>query len=105
MNYIEQINWFWLLGGAHFSDGNETRLYFFLLKQSNSLYWKDTLANADGYIAAMVGISVNTLKTCRNRLQQAGLITFKTGGSGRAINAGTRSLMRVCREMMGGIKN
>jgi len=70
------------LDAEHSFNGNETRLYFFLLKQSNSLYWKDTLANADGYTAAMVGISVNTLKTCRNRLQQAGLITFKTGGSG-----------------------
>ncbi|MFL5811346.1 MAG: hypothetical protein ACJ749_17620 [Flavisolibacter sp.] len=30
----------------------------------------------------MVGISVNTLKTARNRLQQAGLIQFKPGGKG-----------------------
>jgi hypothetical protein len=83
MNYIEQINMFWLLDIEHLFNGNETRLYFFLLKQSNSLYWKNPLTNADDYTAATVGISVNTMKTCRNRLQQAGLIIFKTGGNGR----------------------
>jgi len=82
MNYIEQINWFWLLDAEHSFNGNETRLYFFLLKQSNSLYWKNPLANADGHTASMVGISVNTLKTCRNRIQQAGLIKFRSGGKG-----------------------
>lgn len=82
MNYIEQINVFWLLDAEHSFNGNESRLYFYLLKLSNSLYWKNPLTNADRHTAAMVGISVNTLKTCRNRLQQAGLITFKSGGNG-----------------------
>jgi hypothetical protein len=82
MNYIEQINVFWLLDAEHFFNGNETRLYFYLLKLSNSLYWKNPLANADGYTASNVGISINTLKTARNRLQQAGLIRFRSGGSG-----------------------
>jgi hypothetical protein len=82
MNYIEQINVFWLLDEEHSFNGNESRLYFYLLKKSNSLYWKNPLTNADGHTATMVGISVNTLKTARNRLQQAGLIQFKAGGSG-----------------------
>lgn len=73
---------FWLLDAEHSFNGNESRLYFYLLKLSNSLYWKNPLTNADGYTASMVGISVNTLKTCRNRLQQAGLIRFKPGGNG-----------------------
>ena len=82
MNYIEQINVFWILDAEHSFNGNESRLYFYLLKLSNSLYWKNPLTNADGYTASMVGISVNTLKTARNRLQQAGLIQFKPGGNG-----------------------
>src|SRR5919199_1364228 len=82
MNYLEQINVFWLLDSEYSFNGNESRLYFYLLKQSNSLYWKNPFSNADGYTASMVGISVNTLKTCRNRLQQAGLIHFKPGGNG-----------------------
>lgn len=73
---------FWLLDTEHLFNGNESRLYFYLLKLSNSLYWKNPLTNADGYTASMVGISVNTLKTARNRLQQAGLIQFKPGGKG-----------------------
>jgi hypothetical protein len=82
MNYIEQINVFWKLDAEHSFSGNETRLYFYLLDKSNSLYWKNPLANADGYTATIVGISVNTLKSVRNRLQQVGLITFKSGGQG-----------------------
>src|SRR4051812_48318913 len=82
MNYIEQLNMFWLLDTEHLFNGNESRLYFYLLKLSNSLFWKNPLTNADGYTASVVGISVNTLKTARNRLQQAGLIQFKPGGKG-----------------------
>lgn len=82
LNYIEQINVFWKLDAEHSFNGNESRLYFYLLNLSNSLYWKNPLTNADGYTASVVGISVNTLKAVRNRLQQAGLITFKTGGNG-----------------------
>ena len=82
MNYIEQINVFWKLDAEHSFSGNETRLYFYLLNLSNSLYWKNPLTNADSYTATVAGIAVNTLKTVRNRLQQAGLISFKPGGSG-----------------------
>lgn len=82
LNYIEQINMFWKLDAEHSFNGNESRLYFYLLSLSNSLYWKNPLTNADGYTASRVGISVNTLKAVRNRLQQAGLITFKPGGNG-----------------------
>lgn len=82
MNYIEQIKAFWLLDKVYSFSGNETRLYFYLLEQSNLLYWKNPLANADGYTAGVVGISINTLKTLRNKLQQAGLIRFKSGGKG-----------------------
>lgn len=82
LDYIKQINVFWLLDAEHLFNGNESRLYFYLLKLSNSLYWKNPLTNADGYTAATVGISINTLKTARNRLQQAGLIRFKPGGNG-----------------------
>lgn len=82
MNYIEQINVFWRLDAEYSFNGNETRLYFYLLDLSNSLYWKNPLTNADGYTANKVGISVNTLKTVRNKLQQVGLISFKPGGNG-----------------------
>lgn len=82
MNYIEQINMFWILDAEYSFNGNETRLYMYLLHKSNSLFWKNPLTNADGYTAEIVGIAVNTLKSVRNRLQQAGLITFKPGGNG-----------------------
>ena len=82
MNYIELINVFWKLDAEHSFNGNETRLYFYLLNLSNSLRWKNPLTNADGHTASMVAISVNTLKSVRNRLQQLGLINFKPGGKG-----------------------
>ena len=82
MNYIGLINQFWLLDEEHLFNGNETRLYFFLLKKSNSLRWKNPFTNADTHTAAAVGVSINTLKTIRNKLKQVGLIDFKTGGNG-----------------------
>lgn len=82
LDYIKQINAFWTLDNEHRFTGNESRLYFYLLKQCNSLYWKNPFTNADSYTASMVGVTVNTLKNSRNRLQEAGLLEYKPGGNG-----------------------
>ena len=82
MNYIDLINSFWQLDEEYSFNGNETRLYFFLVKKCNTLRWKNPFSNSDGHTASTVGISVNTLKSIRNRLKQAGLIDFKPGGNG-----------------------
>jgi len=82
MNYLEMVNNFWRVDQEYLFSGNETRLYFYLLKVSNSLNWKNPFTNADRFTANCVGVSINTLKTCRKRLLDAGLILFTPGGSG-----------------------
>ncbi|MVN78940.1 hypothetical protein GO988_21635 [Hymenobacter sp. HMF4947] len=83
MNYIELINQFWQCDIEHSFNGSETRLYFYLLHTCNSLRWKNPFTHSDAHLAAVSGMSVNTLKTARNRLKQAGLIEFTPGSQGR----------------------
>ena len=84
MNYIELVNKFWELDEAWQFTCTETRLYFYILKTANRLGWVDSWTHSDERTAANVGVSKNTLKTSRNRLAQAELITFKRGGQGHA---------------------
>lgn len=84
MNYLELIRYFWKLDNAWQFTCCETRLYFYLVETANSLGWVNNWTHSDAKAAANVGVSVNTLKTARNRLSQAGLIAFKEGGKGHA---------------------
>lgn len=84
MNYLELIRQFWKLDNAWQFTCCETRLYFYLVETANSLGWANNWTHSDGKTSANVGVSINTLKTARNRLSQAGLISFKEGGKGHA---------------------
>lgn len=83
MSYIDLINKFWDLDEAWQFTCPETRLYFYLVKTANRLGWVDSWIHSDDKTSANVGVSRNTLKTARNRLSQAGLISFKEGGKGK----------------------
>ena len=80
MNYIELINNFWDMDITWQFNCCETRLYFYLVKTANSLGWLDNWTHSDARTAANVGVSVNSMKTARNRLVQANLIEVKIGG-------------------------
>lgn len=82
MNYIEQIKYFWLQDKIYSLNGYETRLYFYLLETANCLRWELIFWQRDLQIMGNVGISKNTLNSCRNRLKQAELIHFESGGKG-----------------------
>ena len=83
MTYIELINSFWFLDEDWQFTCCETRLYFYLLKTANRLGWVDSWTRSDAKVSSDVGVSVNSMKTARNRLVQAGLINFKAGGKGQ----------------------
>ena len=80
MTYIELINNFWELDEDWQFTCCETRLYFYLLKTANRLGWVDSWTRSDAKVSSDVGVSVNSMKTARNRL---GLIEFKSGGNGQ----------------------
>jgi hypothetical protein len=86
MNYIELINYFWIENLEHSFTGNETKLYYYLLHTSNSLGWKNPFRQSDRQIQLGTGISLNSIKSGRNRLAQSGLITFKAGKQGNKFN-------------------
>ena len=92
MTYIELINNFWELDEDWQFTCCETRLYFYLLKTANRLGWVDSWTRSDAKVSSDVGVSVNSMKSARNRLVQAGLIEFKSGGNGQRDN--TRYIVR-----------
>ena len=83
MNYIELINWFWICDEVWEFTATETRLYMYLLKVANALSWQQNpFWHSDGKTSIGARCSINSMKTARNRLLQAGLIKVEPGGKG-----------------------
>lgn len=78
MNYIELIRGFWRSHEEHSFTPTEIAVYFYLVEICNICQWKNPFKRNNAKIGADLGISFNTLKNARNKLQQVGLITFKT---------------------------
>jgi len=75
MNYIGLINRFWQCNTEHPFSAHESQLYFYLLHTCNQLGWKMPFGHSDRHLSAMTGMSVPTVRQCKNRLAQRGLIT------------------------------
>jgi len=83
MNYIELINWFWICDEVWEFTATETRLYMYLLKVANALSWQQNpFWHSDGKTSIGARCSINSMKTARNRIVQAGLIKVEPGGKG-----------------------
>lgn len=83
MQYIDLINNFWRIDEQKEFNGNETRLYFFLLHLANRSYWKiEWLEYGDEKMKAYLGISSTVLRTARENLKGVLLIDFVSGGRG-----------------------
>lgn len=95
MNYIELINNFWKVDLEFSFTGNETRLYMFLLYTSNSLGWQNPFRLSYRQIAVRVNLGINTVKSARNRLKQAGLIDFSEGKRGCPRDMGNKAEYRL----------
>ncbi len=78
MNYITQIKEFWIAQEANQLSTNEVALYFYLLEVNNKLNWNDTFKRNNAKISADLSMSFKTMQQTRNKLQQVGLIQFKT---------------------------
>jgi len=74
MNYIELINRFWRCDLEHLFTSNDTRLYFYLVHTCNQLGWKMPFGHSDRHLAAVAGMSVPTVRDCKKRLRERGLI-------------------------------
>jgi hypothetical protein len=102
LSYVKLINLFWMKDAEHSYSGSETRLYFYLLKKANSHHWQvNPLSFSDFYLLRAVGISANTLKQARIRLEQTGLIALEVK---RSNQRGRKSKDEKCRYTIYGVE-
>ena len=83
MNLFDLIANFWRLDEQKNFSGNETRLYFFLIHLANRSFWPEWIEFADKRMVANANISLQVLKSARERLQDAELLDFVPGGGFR----------------------
>jgi hypothetical protein len=79
MDYFKLMNRFWQLNAQVRFTPSETTLYHFLLAESNRLRWKNPFGYTNGALCAGISISEKTLISARTKLQQHGLLFFKSG--------------------------
>lgn len=79
MNYIDQINGFWVAQDAYSFQSDDIALYFYLLNTCNKLRWMNPFKRNNSKIMSDLGIKDRrTLERQRNTLKQYGIIDFKT---------------------------
>lgn len=83
MNLFDLLANFWRLDEQKNFSGNETRLYFFLIHMANRSFWPEWIEFADKRMVANANISLQVLKSARDRLQDAELLDFVPGGGFR----------------------
>lgn len=80
MNLYELLSNFWRIDELECFSGNDSKLYFFLLHLANRSFWPKWIEYPNNRLSASVGISIDVLKSSRNKLQESSLITFTSGG-------------------------
>jgi hypothetical protein len=83
MNLFELLANFWRLDEQKNFTGNETRLYFFLIHLANRSFWAEWIEFADKRMVANANISLQVLKSARERLKEAELLNYVPGGGYR----------------------
>ena len=83
MNLFDLLANFWRLDEQKNFSGNETRLYFYLIHLVNRSFWPEWIEFADKRMVANANISLQVLKSARERLQEAELLEFVPGGGFR----------------------
>ena len=74
MNLFDLIVNFWRVDEQQNFSGNETRLYFLLMHLANRSYWSVWIEFADKRMVANANISIQVLKSSRERLKEADLL-------------------------------
>ncbi len=83
MNLFDLLANFWRVDEHENFSGNETRLYFFLIHLANRSYWAEWIVFADKRMVGTVNMSLQVLKSSRERLKNAGLLNYVAGGGFR----------------------
>lgn len=83
MNLFDLLANFWRVDEHENFSGNETRLYFFLVHLANRSYWSEWIVCSNKRLATNANISLDVLKSSRDRLKAAGLLDYVSGGGHR----------------------
>jgi hypothetical protein len=83
MNLFDLVANFWRVDEQKNFSGNETRLYFFLIHLANRSFWAEWIECADKRMVANANISIQVLKSSRERLKEADLLDYIVGGGYR----------------------
>lgn len=83
MNLFELLANFWQVDEQKNFSGNETRLYLFLIHLANRSFWAEWIEFADKRMVANANISLQVLKSSRERLKDAELLNYIPGGGYR----------------------
>ena len=83
MNLFDLLANFWRVDEQENFSGNDTRLYFFLVHLANRSYWSEWIVCSNKRLATNANISLDVLKSSRDRLKAAGLLDYVSGGGHR----------------------
>ena len=83
MNLFDLLANFWRVDEQENFSGNDTRLYFFLIHLANRSYWAEWIEYSNKRLVANANISLDVLKSSRDRLKAAGLLDYVSGGGHR----------------------
>lgn len=83
MNLFDLLTNFWRVDEQENFSGNDTRLYFFLVHLANRSYWSEWIVCSNKRLATNANISLDVLKSSRDRLKAAGLLDYVSGGGHR----------------------
>ncbi len=78
MNYIAQIKGFWELQEKYSLTTTDIVLYFYLLEVCNSSHWVNPFKRNTAKILADLQLSRSSIERARKRLNQYGIISFKS---------------------------
>ena len=83
MNLFDLLANFWRVDEQESFSGNDTRLYFFLVHLANRSYWSEWIEYPNDRMVANANVSLQVLKSSRERLKEAGLLNYISGGGHR----------------------
>lgn len=83
MKLFDLLANFWRVDEQENFSGNDTRLYFLLIHLANRSYWAEWIECSNKRLAANANISLDVLKSSRDRLKAAGLLDYASGGGHR----------------------
>lgn len=79
MNLFELLANFWRIDEQKNFSGNGTRLFFFLIYLANRSFWPEWIEYSNDKMAVNANISLQVLKSGRERLREAGLLDYVSG--------------------------